>query len=180
VCNPLINLLIPSTGNSARSHMAEGLLRRDAGDRFTVESAGTKPSSVRPEAISVLKEVGVDITSQRSKHVDEFAGQDFDYVLTVCDNAKESCPVFFGKATRMHHNFNDPARRRGSRWNRLAAAWKGTPRGRSRDGKILKANSGSAMASYTGTTALPSNMLTVGRSGGATTAGSSRRRSAPS
>ena len=82
--------------------MAEGLLRRDAGDRFTVESAGTKPSSVRPEAISVLKEVGVDITSHRSKHVDEFAGQDFDYVLTVCDNAKESCPVFFGKATRLH------------------------------------------------------------------------------
>ena len=78
MCNPLINLLIPSTGNSARSHMAEGLLRRDAGDRFTVESAGTKPSSVRPEAIAVLKEVGVDITSQRSKHVDEFAGQDFD------------------------------------------------------------------------------------------------------
>jgi len=67
------------------------------------------------EAISVLKEVGIDIASQRSKHVDEFAGQDFDYVLTVCDNAKESCPVFFGKATRLHHSFNDPARRRGLR-----------------------------------------------------------------
>jgi arsenate reductase len=99
--------------------MAEGLLRRDAGDRFTVESAGTKPGSVRPEAISVLKEVGVDITSHRSKHVDEFAGQGFDYVLTVCDNAKESCPVFFGKATGLHHSFNDPARRRGLRGKRL-------------------------------------------------------------
>src|SRR5260370_28210346 len=72
VCNPLINLLIPSTGNSARSQMAQGLLRRAAGDRVTVESAGTKPSSVLPEAISVLKEVGVDITSHRSKHVDKF------------------------------------------------------------------------------------------------------------
>ena len=108
-------VLILCTGNSARSQMAEGLLRHDAGDRFTVESAGTKPSSVRPEAITVMKEVGIDITSHRSKHVDPFAGQNFDYVLTVCDNAKESCPVFFGKATRLHHSFNDPARRRGLR-----------------------------------------------------------------
>jgi len=90
-------VLILCTGNSARSRMAEGLLRHDAGDHFTVESAGTKPSTVRPEAITVMKELGIDITSHRSKHVDEFAGQDFDYVLTVCDNAKESCPVFFGK-----------------------------------------------------------------------------------
>ena len=97
-------VLILCTGNSARSQMAEGLLRHDAGDRFTVESAGTKPSSVRPEAITVMKEVGIDITSHRSKHVDPFAGQNFDYVLTVCDNAKESCPVFLGKATRLHHS----------------------------------------------------------------------------
>jgi arsenate reductase len=99
--------------------MAEGLLRRDAGDRFTVESAGTKPSTVRPEAIAVMKEVGMDITSHCSKHVDEFAGQNFDYVLTVCDNAKESCPVFFGKATRLHHSFNDPATVEGSEEKRL-------------------------------------------------------------
>jgi arsenate reductase len=99
--------------------MAEGLLRRDAGDRFTVESAGTNPSTVRPEAITVMKEVGIDITSHRSKHVDEFAGQYFDYVLTVCDNAKESCPVFFGKATRLHHGFNDPAAVEGSEEKRL-------------------------------------------------------------
>ena len=112
-------VLILCTGNSARSQMAEGLLRHDAGDRFTVESAGTKPSAVRPEAIAVMKEVGIDTTSHRSKHVDEFAGQDFDYVLTVCDNAKDSCRVFFGKATRLHHSFNDPAAVEGSEEKRL-------------------------------------------------------------
>jgi arsenate reductase len=114
-------VLILCTGNSSRSQMAEGLLRHDAGDRFLVESAGTKPSMVRAEAIAVMKEVGIDITSHRSKHVDEFAGQDFDYVLTVCDNAKESCPVFFGKAARLHHSFNDPATVQGSEEKRLAA-----------------------------------------------------------
>jgi arsenate reductase len=114
-------VLILCTGNSARSQMAEGLLRHDAGDRFTVESAGTRPSVVRPEAIRVMKEIGIDITSHRSKHVDEFAGQDFDYVLTVCDNAKESCPVFFGKAARLHHSFRDPAAVEGPEEKRLAA-----------------------------------------------------------
>lgn len=114
-------VLILCTGNSARSQMAEGLLRHDAGDRFAVESAGTKPSIVRPEAIAVMKEVGIDITSHRSKHADELAGQDFDYVLTVCDNAKESCPVFFGKTVRLHHSFNDPATVQGSEEKRLAA-----------------------------------------------------------
>src|SRR5262249_12522882 len=114
-------VLILCTGNSARSQMAEGLLRHDAGDRFTVESAGTKPSTLRPEAIAVMKEVGIDITSHRSKHVDEFACQDFDYVLTVCDNAKEGCPVFFGKAARLHHSFNDPAAVEGKDEKRLSA-----------------------------------------------------------
>jgi arsenate reductase len=114
-------VLILCTGNSARSQMAEGLLRHDAGDRFTVESAGTKPSTVRPEAIAAMKEVGIDITSHRSKHVDEFADQNFDYVLTVCDNAKESCPVFLGKATRLHHTFNDPAAVEGAEEKRLGA-----------------------------------------------------------
>ena len=112
-------VLILCTGNSARSQMAEGLLRHDAGDRFTVDSAGTKPGTVRPEAIAVMKELGIDITSHRSKHVDEFAGQDFDYVVTVCDNAKESCTVFFGRATRLHHSFNDPAAVEGSEEKRL-------------------------------------------------------------
>lgn len=114
-------VLILCTGNSARSQMAEGLLRHDAGERFNVESAGTKPSVVRSEAIAVMKEVGIDITSHRSKHVDELVGQHFDYVLTVCDNAKESCPVFFGKATRLHHSFNDPAAVEGSEEKRLGA-----------------------------------------------------------
>ena len=90
-------VLILCTGNSARSQMAEGLLRHDAGDRFEVFSAGTKPSQVRPEAIAVMRELGIDISGHRSKSVDEFAGQPFDYVLTVCDNAKESCPIFPGE-----------------------------------------------------------------------------------
>ena len=114
-------VLIICTGNSARSQMAEGLLRHDAGDRFEVESAGTKPGVVRPEAIAVLKEVDIDITGHRSKHVEEFDGQHFDYVLTVCDNAKESCPVFFGTATRLHHGFTDPAVVEGAQEKRLAA-----------------------------------------------------------
>ena len=101
-------VLILCTGNSARSQMAEGLLRHDAGDAFEVESAGTKPGSVRPEAIKAMQEVGIDISGHRSKHVDEFDGQRFDYVITVCDNAKESCPVFMGAVKRLHHSFDDP------------------------------------------------------------------------
>ena len=114
------NVLILCTGNSARSQMAEGLLRHDAGDRFEVESAGTKPGQVRPEAIAVMQEVGIDISEHRSKSVDEFAGRKFDYVLTVCDNAKESCPIFPGHATRLHRNFEDPAATEGSEEERLA------------------------------------------------------------
>jgi arsenate reductase len=101
-------VLILCTGNSARSQMAEGLLRHDAGERFDVESAGTKPGIVRPEAIAAMKELGIDISGHRSKHVDEFEGHRFDYVITVCDNAKESCPVFFGAVKRLHHSFDDP------------------------------------------------------------------------
>jgi arsenate reductase len=101
-------VLILCTGNSARSQMAEGLLRHDAGDKFDVESAGTKASFVRPEAIAAMKELGIDISGHRSKNVDEFAGQHFDYVLTVCDHARETCPVFFGAANRLHHSFEDP------------------------------------------------------------------------
>jgi arsenate reductase len=112
-------ILILCTGNSARSQMAEGLLRHDAGDRFEVFSAGTKPSQVRPEAIEVMGEIGVDLTAHRSKHADEFDGQPFDYVLTVCDNAKESCPVFLGEARRLHHSFEDPAAKHGTEEERL-------------------------------------------------------------
>ena len=113
-------VLILCTGNSARSQMAEGLLRHDAGDRFEVFSAGTRPSRVRPEAISVMRELGIDISSHRSKSVDEFAGQSFDYVLTVCDNARESCPIFPGRTVRIHQSFQDPAALRGSEAERLA------------------------------------------------------------
>lgn len=88
--------------------MAEGLLRHDAGERFEVESAGTRASSVRPEAIAVMRELGIDISSHRSKNVSEFEGRHFDYVITVCDNARETCPVFFGAANRIHESFEDP------------------------------------------------------------------------
>ena len=99
--------------------MAEGLLRHDAGERFEVYSAGTKPGIVRPEAIAVMGELGIDLTGHRSKHVDEFVGQPFDYVLTVCDNAKESCPVFPGQTIAIHHNFEDPAALQGTEEERL-------------------------------------------------------------
>jgi arsenate reductase len=114
-------VLILCTGNSARSQLAEGLLRHDSGDRFEVESAGTKPGRVRPEAIQVMREIGIDISGHRSKSVDELAGETFDYVLTVCDNAKESCPIYPGHSNRMHHNFQDPAAVEGSEEQRLEA-----------------------------------------------------------
>src|SRR5271170_7284203 len=101
-------VLILCTGNSARSQIAEGLLRHDAGDRFEVESAGTKPSRVRPEAIAAMRELGIDISGHRSKSVDEFTGHQFDYILTVCDHARETCPVFFGVAKTIHRSFEDP------------------------------------------------------------------------
>ena len=101
-------VLILCTGNSARSQMAEGLLRHDSGDVFEVESAGTKASLVRPEAIAVLGELGIDISGHRSKNVTEFQAQKFDYVITVCDHARESCPVYFGEAVKIHHSFEDP------------------------------------------------------------------------
>jgi arsenate reductase len=113
-------VLILCTGNSARSQMAEGWLEDTAGDRFEVESAGTRPGQVRPEAIAVMKELGIDISGHRSKHVDEFKGQAFDYVLTVCDNAKESCPVFPSDSKRLHMGFEDPAALQGTEEERLA------------------------------------------------------------
>jgi len=100
--------------------MAEGLLRELGGARFRVESAGTRPTSVRPEAIEAMREVGVDIRPQRSKSVDEFAAEEFDYVITVCDNARESCPVFPGKTARVHWSFDDPAAVEGTWEDRLA------------------------------------------------------------
>ena len=103
-----IRLLILCTGNSARSQMAEGLLRHLGGAPFEVFSAGTQPSAVRPEAIQAMHEIGLDISTHRSKNVDEFFGQEFDYVITVCDNAKESCPIFSGQTKHIHQSFEDP------------------------------------------------------------------------
>jgi len=101
--------------------MAEGLLRHDGGAAFEVESAGTKPSHVRPEAIAAMPEIGIDISGHRSKSVDEFAGQAFDYVITVCDNAKESCPIFPAVTKkRIHWSLDDPAAVQGSEEQRLA------------------------------------------------------------
>jgi arsenate reductase len=113
-------VLILCTGNSARSQMAEGLLRHDAGELFDVESAGTKPSTVRTEAVAAMNELGIDISGHRSKHIDEFEGQTFDYVITVCDNARETCPMFFAAIKRLHHSFDDPAALEGSSDERLA------------------------------------------------------------
>jgi arsenate reductase (thioredoxin) len=105
---PKQSVLILCTGNSARSQMAEGLLRHMAGDRFEVASAGTRPSTLRPEAIQVMQEIGISLEGHRSKSVDEFVGKPIDYVITVCDNAKESCPIFPARTRRMHWPFQDP------------------------------------------------------------------------
>lgn len=102
-------VLLLCTGNSARSQMAEGLMREIAGDRFEVFSAGTRPAGLNPNAVTAMGEIGIDISRHRSKSVDEFEGEQFDYIITVCDNAKESCPIFPGAGKRIHHSFEDPA-----------------------------------------------------------------------
>ncbi len=112
-------LLVLCTGNRARSQMAEGLVRHFHGDRFEVASAGIAPGRVFPEAIAVMAELGIDISQQRSKHVGELVGQPFDFVLTVCDHARESCPVFPG-AVAFHHDIADPVGAVGPEPARLA------------------------------------------------------------
>jgi len=114
-------VLILCTGNSARSQMAEGWLRALAGDRFDVFSAGTHPSVVNPLAIAVMSERGVDISGQRSKSVSEFVDQPFDFVITVCDQAAEACPIFPGPTERIHWNFPDPATVTGTEEEKLNA-----------------------------------------------------------
>ena len=113
--------LILCTHNSARSQMAEGLLRQMAGDRFEVESAGTEETRVNPLAIAAMSEIGIDISSHTSKTLDRFLNQRWDYVITVCDNANESCPVFPGADTRLHWSFEDPSAAKGSDEERLDA-----------------------------------------------------------
>ncbi|MGA2963566.1 MAG: arsenate reductase ArsC [Candidatus Korobacteraceae bacterium] len=112
-------VLFLCTGNSCRSQMAEGWLRHFAGDRFEALSAGMKPSQVNPLAIKAMGEAGIDISAHRSKHASEFLGQHTPYVITVCDNAKESCPIFPGPCQRMHWPFEDPALATGTDEERL-------------------------------------------------------------
>jgi arsenate reductase len=100
--------------------MAEGLLRDLADDRFEVASAGVSPTQVRPEAIAVMREIGIDISQHYSKSVDDFTAQQFDYVITVCDNANEQCPIFPGNTRRIHWSFEDPAAAEGDEQARLA------------------------------------------------------------
>jgi arsenate reductase len=101
-------VLFLCTGNSARSQMAEGLLRYLAGDRFEVSSAGTHPKGMHPQTVAVMKEAGIDVSSQASKDIDRFIGQKFDYVITVCNRARSQCPTFPG-AQPIHWGFDDPA-----------------------------------------------------------------------
>jgi arsenate reductase len=114
-------VLVLCTANSARSQMGEGLFRHEGGDGYEVFSAGTRASLVRPEAIAVMREIGIDISGHRSKSVDEFDGQRFDFVVTVCDNARDNCPVFPSGTVRLHWSFEDPAAVEGSEAERLAS-----------------------------------------------------------
>lgn len=103
-------ILILCTGNSCRSHLAEGILRAVLDDRYLVASAGSKPAGyVHPLAIRVMEEIGIDISNHRSKHLDEFLNQELDTVITVCGNADQACPIFPGKVSRHHWGFDDPA-----------------------------------------------------------------------
>ena len=114
-------VLFLCTHNSARSQMAEGLLREMAGDRFEVFSAGTEQTRVHPLAIAAMREIGIDISGQRSKTLAEFAAVKFDDVISVCDRANEACPVFPGGTTRLHWSFDDPSAATGTDERRLRA-----------------------------------------------------------
>jgi arsenate reductase len=113
-------VLFVCTHNSARSQMAEGLLRQMAGDRFEALSAGTEVAHVRPEAIQVMREIGIDISGQESKSVERFVGEPFSWVITVCDQAREACPYFTGADDTAHWGFDDPSEAQGSEQERLA------------------------------------------------------------
>jgi arsenate reductase len=113
-------VLFLCTHNSARSQMAEGMLRNLAEGRFEVMSAGTEATHVRRQAIKVMNEIGIDISGQESKTLARYLGQPFDYVITVCDEANEACPVFPGAKNRLHWSLEDPSRAYGSEEERLA------------------------------------------------------------
>ncbi len=113
------SVLILCTANSARSQMGEALFREIAGDQYEVFSAGTSPSYVRPEAIAVCEELGLDMSVASSKSLDQFLDKDIDFVLTVCNNAQESCPVFPAAKQTIHKGFDDPAELKGNKEERL-------------------------------------------------------------
>jgi arsenate reductase (thioredoxin) len=113
-------VLFLCTHNSARSQMAEGLLRHLAGDRFEVMSAGTEATHVRPLAVRAMDEIGIDISGQESKTLDRYLKEPFDHVITVCDDANEACPFFPGAANRLHWSFEDPSKAEGTEEERLA------------------------------------------------------------
>ncbi len=115
-----IRVLFVCTGNSARSIMAEALLRQHGGDTFEVYSAGTEPKGINPLTQRVLADAGIDAFWARSKSVDEFLGRSFDYVVTVCDQARQSCPVFPGVHESLHWGYEDPAAAEGTEEERLA------------------------------------------------------------
>lgn len=112
-------ILFLCTHNSCRSQMAEGLANHFLGDRFQAFSAGTEATQVNPMTIKVLEELGIDISGQYSKTLDEFAGETFDYVVTLCGDANEKCPLFFGGVLRIHQGFDDPSRLKGCEENLL-------------------------------------------------------------
>ena len=117
---PRKRVLFLCTGNSCRSQMAEGLLRHRAGGRMDAASAGTNPVGLNPGAVTVMAELEIDISTQESKHVDSLVGEAFDYAITVCDNAREACPVFPGETKQLHWSFDDPAKAEGTEEERLA------------------------------------------------------------
>jgi arsenate reductase (thioredoxin) len=115
------SVLILCTGNSCRSHLAEGILRAAAGDLLNVQSAGSKPAGyVHPLAIQVMKEIGIDISAHRSKHMNDFLEQNIETVITVCGNADQACPIFPGQLNRHHWGFDDPAHATGTDAEKLA------------------------------------------------------------
>jgi len=108
------NVLVLCTGNSCRSQIAEGYLRYFGGDKINAYSAGIETHGVNPRAIEIMKRDGIDISQHTSNNINEYLDVDFDYVITVCDNAKESCPYFPTKAVKLHYNFPDPAKAKGT------------------------------------------------------------------
>ncbi len=114
-------VLFVCTRNSSRSQMAEALVNHDLAGKYEAFSAGTEPSSVNPLAIAVMKELGIDISHKRSKGLEEFAGQKFDYVITLCSQADEACPVFFGGTKKIHMGFPDPVTAKGSDEEKIVA-----------------------------------------------------------